>query len=72
MSAATDEIEAYLLGYDQNRNGGGDGVDNLEVALVFANSMAHELRCCLADWEMAVTALEQIKTRRPARRASQS
>src|SRR5687768_14852236 len=72
MSAATDEIEAYLLGCDHKGNRGGDGVDNLEVALLFANSMAHELRCCLADWEMAVRALEQIKTQRPARRAAQS
>ena len=70
MSAATDEIEAYLRGCDHRGNG--DRVDNLEVALLFANSMAHELRSCLADWEMAVKALEQIKTQPPAKHAAQS
>ena len=58
MSAATEEIEAYLL---KSASCGDRYSDNLGAGLLFARSMAHELRASLRDWEAAVTALEQLK-----------
>jgi hypothetical protein len=68
MSAATDEIKAYLLMSDSSDSTYGD---HLASALLFARAMANELRATLGDWETAVTALEQLDRRDQADREDQ-